>query len=125
VNDIGVFKRGEVWWIGFRHEGQRVRRYRGRTKKEAQESLDAVLTGIRRTAATRLVSRGADPATVMAILRHSSFKMVMRYVHPSEKAKREAVELLSKENSVPGHNDDQKVVTFAETPTQEAKCAFG
>ncbi|MDP2897377.1 MAG: tyrosine-type recombinase/integrase [bacterium] len=83
---------------------------------QAQEYFDAVLTGIRRTAATRLVSRGADPATVMAILRHSSLKMVMRYVHPSEKAKREAVELLS--------NDGHKAVTFPQEATQEARCAF-
>lgn len=71
---------------------------------------------MRHTAATRLVSRGADPATVMAILRHSSLKMVMRYVHPSEKAKREAVELLS--------NDGHNVVTFPQEAPQEAACAL-
>lgn len=70
---------------------------------------------LRHTFATRLARLGVDAATLMALLRHSSLKMVMRYVHPAEKTKRQAVELLS--------NHGHDLVTLAKKAHLEAQAA--
>ena len=43
-----------------------------------------VLYDLRHTFATRMVESGCDLPTLAAILGHSSLRMVMKYVHPTE-----------------------------------------
>jgi len=49
---------------------------------------------LRHTFGTRLAALNVDAATIMKLMRHRSLDMVMRYVHPAEQSKRNAVELL-------------------------------
>ncbi len=51
---------------------------------------------LRHTFATRLAASGVDAVTLMALMRHSSLRMVVRYIHPAEQGKRAAVENLVK-----------------------------
>ena len=50
----------------------------------------------RHTFATRAHDDGTDLLTLAAILGHSSLKMVMRYAHPAEERKANAVKSLQK-----------------------------
>jgi integrase len=52
---------------------------------------------LRRTAASRLLDAGADHITIASILGHTDLRMIQRYAQ-SDKAKREAVELLDEQN---------------------------
>ena len=52
------------------------------------------LYDLRHTYATRAVMAGVDLPTLAALLGHTSIQMTMRYVHPAEKHKREAVNKL-------------------------------
>lgn len=70
---------------------------------------------LRHTVATRLFERGADVATVMAFLRHSSLKRTVRYAHPAEKSKRDAAQSLS--------GSYYNVIPFPESAHREANCA--
>jgi len=54
--------------------------------------LRFVIYDLRHTFATRLAEAGVDLATLAAILGHSSLRMVMRYVHPTEQHQRTAME---------------------------------
>lgn len=49
---------------------------------------------LRHTAATRMVTKGVDLATVKELLGHRSINTTMRYAHPTPEHKRKAVELL-------------------------------
>jgi integrase len=50
----------------------------------------------RHTFATRVVEQDINLVTLAAMLGHSSLRMVMRYAHPSENEKHEAVKLMQK-----------------------------
>jgi integrase len=52
------------------------------------------LYDLRHTYATRAVMAGVDLPTLAALLGHTSIQMTMRYVHPAEEHKREAVNKL-------------------------------
>ncbi len=52
------------------------------------------LYDLRHTAATRLAESGVDLVTLAAILGHSKIQMVLRYAHPVESQKQEAMKKL-------------------------------
>jgi integrase len=52
----------------------------------------------RHTFATRAVENGIDLLTLSQILGHSSLRMVMRYSHPSETFKADAMKRMEKAN---------------------------
>jgi integrase len=52
---------------------------------------DVTLHTLRHTALSRMIDRGYDDDTVMAISGHSSTRMLARYTHPSEERKTEAL----------------------------------
>ena len=52
------------------------------------------LYDLRHTAATRLAESGVDLVTLAAILGHSKIQMVLRYAHPVESKKLEAMKKL-------------------------------
>ncbi|MBN1272507.1 MAG: tyrosine-type recombinase/integrase [Candidatus Aminicenantes bacterium] len=56
---------------------------------------------LRHTFATRLVESGVDIVTVAELLGHTSLRMTMRYSHPSPDHKRNAVEMLVREEGNP------------------------
>ena len=62
---------------------------------------------LRHTALSRMIDKGYDEYTVMAISGHSSTRMLARYTHPSEERKTEALGSLTE---VFGH----KPVTIGE-----------
>lgn len=55
---------------------------------------------LRHTFATNLVMAGSDLVTVKEILGHSDFSMTVRYSHPSDKRKMEAVEKLVPQKAI-------------------------
>jgi len=66
--------------------------------KTFSQSLDLVfrLYDCRYTFATRAVESGIDLLVLSSILGHSNLKMVMRYAHPSEKLKADAIKQIGK-----------------------------
>jgi site-specific recombinase XerD len=50
----------------------------------------------RHTFATRVLDNGIDLLTLASMLGHSSLSQVMRYAHPSETRKNEAIQLMQK-----------------------------
>ncbi|MCZ6904812.1 MAG: tyrosine-type recombinase/integrase, partial [Acidobacteria bacterium] len=50
-----------------------------------------ILYDLRHTYATRAVMAGVDLPTLASLLGHKTIQMTMRYVHPAEQHKREAV----------------------------------
>lgn len=50
---------------------------------------------LRHTSATYMVLSGVDLATVKEILGHSDIRLTMRYTHPTQRAKKDAVETLT------------------------------
>ena len=57
------------------------------------------LHSCRHTFGTNLVLAGVDIVTVKELLSHADIKTTMRYSHPTPESKRNAVNLLSNENS--------------------------
>jgi len=49
--------------------------------------------------ATRAVQNGMDPTTLAALVGHSSLNMVMRYAHPQEQHKTDAMKRLEQANA--------------------------
>lgn len=88
------------------------------------EPEDLRFHDLRHTFATNLVMRGVDLVTVKDILGHSDITMTVRYSHPSDSRKMEAVEKLVPKRKVEvypqvvkkyGHN----MVTIAENDQNE------
>ena len=71
----------------------------------------------RHTWATRAVQNGMDLATLAAILGHSKLNMVMRYAHPQEQHKAEAMQRLEKANAAAEIAEFERVHT--KTATRE------
>jgi len=71
------------------------RTFRGALRR-AKLPRDIRFHDLRHTFGTRLAALNIDAATIIKLMRHRSLDMVMRYVHPAERSKRRAVELLSK-----------------------------
>jgi len=61
--------------------------------------FDFRLYDCRHTFATRALEAGTDLLTLAAMLGHSSLKMVMRYAHPSEERKAEAMRMIQMSRS--------------------------
>ncbi|HEX8287105.1 MAG TPA: tyrosine-type recombinase/integrase [Pyrinomonadaceae bacterium] len=53
----------------------------------------------RHTFATRVLDSGIDLLTLAAMLGHSSLDQVMRYAHPSETRKNDAIKQMQKKRS--------------------------
>jgi len=70
----------------------------------------------RHTWATRAVQNGMDLATLAAILGHSKLNMVMRYAHPQEQHKAEAMQRLEKANAAAEIAEFERVHTKIPTP---------
>ncbi|HSK73732.1 MAG TPA: tyrosine-type recombinase/integrase [Pyrinomonadaceae bacterium] len=62
--------------------------------------FDFRLYDCRHTFATRAVQSGMDLVVLASILGHSSLKMVMRYAHPSENSKADAIRKMEKAKAV-------------------------
>lgn len=62
-----------------------------RVNKNRQPEIKFRLYDLRHTAATRLAQAGTDLVTLAAILGHSKIQMVLRYAHPVESQKSEAM----------------------------------
>ncbi len=50
---------------------------------------------LRHTAATHMLTRGVDFATIAEILGHADIRMIMRYAHPPPENRRKAVDILA------------------------------
>src|SRR5215469_17256473 len=57
---------------------------KAKNNRPGRESLHFVLYDLRHTYATRMAERGMPLGTLAAVLGHSSLRMVMRYVHPTQ-----------------------------------------
>ena len=53
----------------------------------------------RHTFATRVLDNGTDLLTLASILGHSNLNQVMRYAHPSETRKNEAIQQMQKKSA--------------------------
>jgi integrase len=71
----------------------------------------------RHTWATRAAQNGTDLATLAAVLGHSKLNMVMRYAHPQEQHKADAMQRLEKANAAAEMAEFERVHT--KTPTLE------
>jgi len=80
-----------------RRPGEHITRLNGAHDKVCEKarkdklSFKFVLYDLRHTFATRMAQAGIDLATLAAILGHNSLRIVMRYVHPTQEHKREAM----------------------------------
>lgn len=83
-----------------------IRRWFERLKRRAGlQDLPLTLHGLRHGCASQLVASGVDVVTVQQVLGHRSLDTTMRYVHPTDFRKREALEALpdySTTDSAPG-----------------------
>jgi integrase len=71
----------------------------------------------RHTFATRALEKGTDLVTLASILGHANLKMVMRYAHPSEKLKEDAMRRMepARKKGKQKQSDLQPKVTFPDT----------
>ncbi len=75
-----------------RRPGQHLKKLNGPHDETCiAAGVSFVLYDLRHTFATRLADAGTPITTIAALLGHSGLRMVMRYVHPSADAKREAM----------------------------------
>jgi integrase len=70
----------------------------------------------RHTFATRAAQNGMDLAALAAVLGHSKLNMVMRYAHPQEQHKADAMKQLEKANAAAEIAEFEKVHTKPPTP---------
>jgi integrase len=68
-------------------------------KTVRQLKFDFRLYDFRHTFATRALESGVDLLTLASMLGHANLKMVMRYAHPSEERKAEAIRQMEKHGS--------------------------
>lgn len=71
----------------------------------------------RHTFATRAVQNGMDVATLAAILGHSKLNMVMKYAHPQEQHKADAMKKLETANAAAQIAEFEKAATVSATAT--------
>jgi integrase len=76
----------------------------------AKAGLKARFHDLRHTAITNLCESGAPEATIMAIAGHVSRRMMERYAHIRTEPKRQAVERIVRQGSVPATSPDKKEV---------------
>jgi len=79
---------------------------------------------LRHTFATNLVIKGYDPVMVKEILGHSDIAMTVRYSHPSDSRKMEAVESLVARAEKENANLIIRVFTQKDTLIGESKIIF-
>jgi len=77
------------------------------------------LYDLRHTWATRAVQNGMDLATVAAILGHAKLNMVMRYAHPQERHKADAMKKLARANKAAEMAEFRRLKVHTKTPTAE------
>jgi integrase len=70
----------------------------------------------RHTFATRAAQNGMDLATLAAVLGHSKLNMVMRYAHPQEQHKADAMKRLEQANAAAEITEYERVPTKTPTP---------
>jgi integrase len=75
----------------------------------------------RHTFATRAVENGMDMATLAAILGHSKLNMVMRYAHPQERHKADAMKKLEKANAAAQIAEFERAATISATVAETAE----